>query len=198
MPTETPSETTRRRSSIGTGAIVLLAVLALLAVVLIVAVLGGLFWFGSSSEGSPPEPVTSYLPGVALPDGETFAFITEIGEGTITADPARFLTGEEARRAAQADGIIEPGEDLPNDFYIANTEPGPLSIRVAADTEVTVLSFDTTGSITETDIPLSDLARAFTGDYSGVAIYGLVAGEFPVDLTVENGTVVDVEQVYLP
>lgn len=196
--TKIPSEPTGKRSPLGIVPIIVLAVLGLLAVLVVVTVLGGLAWFSTGSGQDEPRPATSQVPAVAIPDGETFAYVTEVADGSLTADPALLLSGDEARQAAVADGVIAPGEDLPNDFYIDNPEPGPLSIGAADDVDVTVLIFDSSGAITETDITLADLAVAFTGDYPGVAIYGLVAGEFPVTLTVENGIVVDVEQVYLP
>lgn len=42
------------------------------------------------------------------------------------------------------------------------------------------------------------LATAFSGESTGVVIYGLNAGEFPVTLTVEDNVVTAITQVYLP
>lgn len=159
----------------------------------------GLFVVTSSSSEIPPVVVEeTSVPAVALPDGETFAHINEVGTASVTVDPALLLSGQEARAAAESDGMIAPGEDLPNDFYIQNTEPAPVVVGVEPDADVTVLTFDSAGGITEADIALSDLATAFTAEYSGVAIYGLVAGEFPVHLTIEEGAVVEIHQVSLP
>lgn len=149
-----------------------------------IVVLGGAFALGMEFEN--------------WTDGDMFAFINAIDGDSITIDPAAMLTGDEAREAAEGDGFISPGQDLPGDFYIQNNEPGPLSIGVAPDIEVTVLTFDSGGNVTETEIGLAQLATAFTGEYTGVAIYGLNAGEFPVTLTVEDNVVTAITQVYLP
>lgn len=173
------------------------AIALVVAVVLVIGTLAAFVTFGRETDGQS-EPVPAPTPSAALPDGEVFAFINEVGGAEITVDPALMLTGEQARAAAEADGVIAPGEDLPNDFYIQNADPGPLTVGVTDDAELVVLTFDASGSIVETPIALADLAEAFTGDYPGVAIYGLVAGEFPVTLTVEGGMVTGFTQAYLP
>jgi hypothetical protein len=131
-------------------------------------------------------------------DGDMFAYLTTVNGDSIVIDPAAMLAGNAAREAAEEDGVIQPGEELPNDFYIQNHEPGPLSIGVASDVEVTVLAFDANGDITETTIGLAQLATAFGGEYIGAPIYGLDAGAFPVTLTVEDNEVTSITQVYLP
>lgn len=190
-----PTEASSNRRTVA----IVIAILAVAVAAVAAAALLGFGWFTVTSVDGDPDPATpAPAAPVAIPDGETFAFIREIGDGVITADPALMLDGQEARDAAEADGVIQPGEDLPNDFYISNPDPEGFSIGVSPDAEVTVLTFSSSGEIIETTIELADLAVAFTGDYPGVAIYGLVAGEFPVTLTIESGTVVDITQVYLP
>ena len=39
-------------------------------------------------------------------------------------DRAEFLTGAAAQRAAEADGVVEPGEPVPNDYYIRDPDMG--------------------------------------------------------------------------
>lgn len=131
-------------------------------------------------------------------DGDMFAYLTAVDGDSIIVDPAAMLTGDAAREAAEEDGVIRPGQDLPNDFYIQNHEPGPLSIGVAPGVGVTVLTYDSSGGITETEIGLAQLATAFTGEYTGVAIYGLEAGAFPVTLSIEDNQVTAITQIYLP
>lgn len=130
-------------------------------------------------------------------DGDMFAFISAVDGDEIIIDPAALLTGDDAREAAVEDGVILPGQDLPNDLYIRNGEPGPLSIGVATDV-VTVLTFDASGNVTETEIGLAQLATAFGGEHIGVPIYGLESDAFPVTLTIEDNVVTAITQVYLP
>lgn len=199
MPaTHTPTEPTRSRGGVIALIVVGVVVMFVVVGVALAAVLG-LFVVTASGEQSPPvvveEPVSAPLP---IPDGEMFGFVTAVDAASVTFDPARMLSGQEAREAATADGAIGPGQDVPNDFYIDNPDADLLGLPVADDLQPTVLTFDSGGDITETDITLSELAVAFTGDYPGVAIYGLVAGEFPMTVVVDEGTVVEMTQVYLP
>jgi hypothetical protein len=55
----------------------------------------------------------------------------EGGKRYITIDYAEMLTGQEAIDAAVAAGDIEPGEDLPNDYYIRNTNPEKRQFEVS-------------------------------------------------------------------
>jgi hypothetical protein len=165
----------------------------ILLVIVVVAILGtiglgllaawGAFTL-SPDDQPPPSPTVA-----GMPAGETFAYLVEVGSDSVTIDPARMLTGEQARAAAAEDGVIGPNEDLPNDFYIVNPDPGPTSVDVDPEATVTVL---------EIPIGLSDLAAAFRGEDPGMEIYGLVPGEFPVTVVIENGTVQSIEQTYLP
>lgn len=198
MPaTHTTTEPTRSRGGI-IALIVVGAVVMFMVVGVALAAVLGLFVVTSSSEQSPvvgEESVSTPLP---TRDGEMFGFVTAVDAASVTFDPARMLSGQEAREAAAADGVIGSGEDLPNDFYIDNPDADLLTLPVTDDLRPTVLTFDSGGDITETDIALSELAVAFTGDHPGVAIYGLVAGEFPMTVVVDGGTLVEMTQVYLP
>jgi len=55
-------------------------------------------------------------------------------------DPALWLSGETANRAARADGVIGPGETVPNDYYIRNESTKPLTYRVPATARVTIVA----------------------------------------------------------
>jgi hypothetical protein len=61
-----------------------------------------------------------------LPNGDIkgMGFITKVWEKDgvryLSIDYAEMLTGEEARQAAIEAGVIEPDEDLPNDYFIRN------------------------------------------------------------------------------
>ncbi len=193
--TKTPEPTRTRPSGV---IIAIIAFVALLLLAALFAAIVGLGFFSitsSSQDPLPADPIETPIP--AIPDGQMFVWLAEIGSEELVVDPAQLLTGQEARDAAEADGVTGAGEDVPNDVYIRNIEDESMFIGVHPDVRVTVLTFDTNGAINETPISLADLADAFSGAPDPV-IYGLVAGEFPVALTVENGTVVEIEQVYLP
>lgn len=54
-------------------------------------------------------------------------------------DPAWLLMGETANAAAAEDGVVAPGEPVPNDNYRLNEGRRLLTYRVPADARVTVL-----------------------------------------------------------
>lgn len=172
------------------------------AAFVVLAVAGAVAWRTAVpiTSAPPPAPTPTTAPVVVAPlaDGAHFVFIKEIVDGKVVIDTAEWLSGEEARKAAIEDGVIAEGEDLPNDFYIRNSDSGTIEIAVAPEANAKVLVFDANGAIVDEEIELNELAVAFTGAYAGHTIYGLVAGEFPVDIEVDGGVVTSIEQVYLP
>ena len=91
---------------------------ALVAVALILAACGG-----SDSEGSS-ERVFGFITA-ANPEARTIDF-----------DEAEWLTGDEAAAAAVADGQLRPGEPVPNDYYIRNSDKEAVELDVAADASI--------------------------------------------------------------
>jgi len=76
------------------------------------------------------------------PDGTIrgMGFIDKVWEADgaryLSIDYAEFLTGEEARQAAIDAGDLEPGEDLPNDYYIRNVNPKKREFTVSASVDI--------------------------------------------------------------
>lgn len=147
----------------------------------------------------PPTPETPEEP--ALADGDYFAYITvgrdQSDEITLAVDLAEMLTGEEARQAAIDAGVIEEGEELPNDFFIDNPEIVMELIHLADDVEITVIS----GTDTSEQILIdgATLERLYEGTYSGDPIYGIPAGvPIVMDIVVEDGLITEAHAVYLP
>ena len=109
-------------------------------------------------------------------------------------DPAWFTSGETANVAAAEDGVVEPGEPVPNDNYRIEEGDRLLTYLVPADAKVTVLT-RTADNFGSTPISVDELAQ-------------LVAGEQPVDLfepldtgvwvRVNIDTVCSIEQQYVP
>lgn len=68
----------------------------------------------------------------------TFGFITAANAHarTIDFDAAEWLTGEEAAEAAVADGMLRPGEPVPNDYYIRNPDTEVVELDVAPDASI--------------------------------------------------------------
>ena len=55
-------------------------------------------------------------------------------------DPALWLSGQTANRAAIEDGVIPPGESVPNDYYIRNESRKQLTYTVLPGAQVTVVT----------------------------------------------------------
>ena len=77
----------------------------------------------------------------------------------IRVDPAAFLEGETARRAAIEDGAIEPGQPVANDYYVRNDSKRLLTFLVAPAARVTVITDGTRA----TRISLTELSALVKG-----------------------------------
>ncbi len=156
-------------------------------------------------DGSPAAPVVPAPPGTEEPatglsNGEWFGFVTVNGDNgstVVTIDLAEILTGEEARKAAVDAGVIEEGEDVPNDFFIFDPEDDVEILDLADSAVIEVIS----GTSPETylTIDADTLASLFNGSYSGEPVYGISPGmPAPMNITIEDGFVTTIESVYLP
>ena len=111
-------------------------------------------------------------------------------------DPAWFTSGETANDAAAEDGVVEPGQPVPNDNYRIEEGHRLLTYLVPADTPVTVLTREgDPQSFGATPITVTELAQ-------------LVGGKTPVELyepldtgvwiRVHIDTVCAIDQQYVP
>jgi hypothetical protein len=123
--------------------------------------------------------------------------LTAVGDHyELRFDPAWFLSGETANRAAAEDGAVAPGEPVPNDNYVVEEGHRLLTFLVRPTSHVTVLVRNGgTGDFGSKTIKVAELAQ-------------LVEGKKPVELseTLESGiwlrvhvdTACSVEQQYRP
>jgi hypothetical protein len=77
-------------------------------------------------------------------------------------DPARVMTGVTASRAAVEDGVLAPGEPVPNDYYIRDESHRLLAYRVPANAHVTVLTNPGTGP-RSTVVSVAELSQIVKG-----------------------------------
>ena len=106
-----------------------------------------------------PAPTTE--PGLQPPGQRTeFGYIVSLEPSgdryTMTFDPAWFLSGQTANVAAAEDGVVMPGEPVPNDNYVVDEGHRLLTYLVASDAAVTVR----TGGGEASTITVEELARA--------------------------------------
>ncbi len=153
----------------------------------------------TSPDPSEPTPTTDPVvdqPAHDIADGQTFAWVMGVTGDGFVIDPAALLSGEEARLAAVEDGVIESDEDLPNDVYIRNEDESTSVVMSADDAEFSILLFDGQGSPAETSVSYQELADALMMGSSDV--YGVVDGIMPAMITLEDGVITSISQVYLP
>jgi hypothetical protein len=85
------------------------------------------------------------------------------GRFVMRVDPALWLTGVTAYHAAVEDKAIPPGEPVPNDNYIRDSDHRLLTYRVPSNAHVTVLTRDGTGPFPATVISVSEFAQIVQG-----------------------------------
>jgi hypothetical protein len=154
---------------------------------------------GTSPEPTEPPPTSAPVaeqPSHDLADGEIFAWVMGLTGDGFVIDPAALLSGEEARLAAVEDGVIESGEDLPNDVYIRNGDESTSVVMATDGADFTLLLFDGQGSPAETSVSYQELVDALM--VGSPDVYGVVDGVLPAMVTLEDGVITRISQVYLP
>ena len=109
-------------------------------------------------------------------------------------DPAWFTSGVTANTAAAEDGVVEPGEPVPNDNYRIEEGHRLLTYLVPADAPVTVLTNNGTG-ILSTPVTVSELAQLVNGEKPIKLFEPLDTG---VWIRVNIDTVCSIDQQYQP
>jgi hypothetical protein len=147
----------------GKGPVVLLGAVATAAV--IAAVVFAILYFRDTSSGEPAaqacgDRIFGHIASLS-PNGDQYE---------MRFDPAWFTSGVTANTAAAEDGVVEPGEPVPNDNYRVEEGHRLLTYLVPRSAHVTVLTRqgDPAG-FGATPISVSELAQ-------------LVDGEKPVEL----------------
>jgi hypothetical protein len=88
--------------------------------------------------------------------------LTRAGSGfELRVDPALWLGGLTAQRAAVEDKVLPPGEPVPNDYYIRDEGHRLLTYRVPASARVTVLTYKS--EIKGTPISVAEYADLLAG-----------------------------------
>ena len=106
-------------------------------------------------------------------------------------DPEWFLSGSTANAAAAEDGVVEPGQPVPNDNYRVDEGHRSFTYKVPADAHVTVITKAPTG----TPITVSRLAHIVNGTSKLKLFEPLESG---VWIVVHNDTVRSIDQQYRP
>ena len=130
---------------------------------------------------------------------ERFGYIRSVSTAgptaTLAFDEAEFLTGDEAQRAAEEDGAIPPGEPVPNDYYVRNPDKATETLRVAADAEITARRCSLCrdgqpGNVEDFLASFMKTGQTYADPYRGA--------KSQYWLTIEDGTVVAIDEQYVP
>jgi hypothetical protein len=158
---------------------------------------------GSDSEDGTPEAsgtTTSQTTSTTKTSSkDQFGYIRSVSTAgpaaTLAFDEAEFLTGDEAQRAAEEDGAVPPGEPVPNDYYIRNPGRSTETLKIATDAEITArrcpLCRDgRPGNLDEFLAAFVKKGQTYADPYRGAkSLYWL---------TIEDGTVVAIDEQYVP
>jgi hypothetical protein len=131
----------------------------------------------------PPREIVLYAHAKSL--------VRHGGRWELRVDPALFLSGLTAERAAVEDGAIGPGEAVPNDHYTRDDSHRLLTFRVAPRAHVTVM----TRGPKATSITVPELARALAGKKVPHPLWEPQAGYW---VRVAGDTVRALDQQYTP
>ena len=120
-------------------------------------------------------------------DGSFAAYLTEVDESAVVVDKIEILAGEEAEAARADDGEppVEDGLDIP---YLRNRNDLLRTLPVAAD--VTVAVYDCSQACEHVEWSYADLVAGEPLPYGGP--------DAPFMVTVLDGEVVEISEVYLP
>ena len=108
---------------------------------------------------SPPRELTLY--------GHVKSLARKGSRFELRFDPALWLGGVTASRAAVADKVIRPGESVPNDYYIRDEGHRLLTFLVPSSARATVITNHPVRGLRSTTITVSELAQIIAGGNPG-------------------------------
>jgi hypothetical protein len=155
---------------------------------------------GNAAPGpSETQPSTQSTPPPAPSSTERFGYIRSVSTAgpaaTLAFDEAELLTGTSAQKAAEDDGVVEPGEAVPNDYYIRNADKTTETLRIANDAKITakrcpLCRKGRPGQLEPFLAAFTQGRQTYADPYRGKrALYWL---------TISNGEVVAIDEQYVP
>jgi hypothetical protein len=172
---------------------------------------------GSSTAQNPPNPYTNPMksrgssPTRLAGDGRYFGYVRAVDGAskppTVSFDVAQFFFGKDAQTAAERDGVVPPGEPVPNDHYQRNPDTKAQALTVAPNASVTAA-----GPVSRLITNQAARSRCRSGCENGVVPvsppeffaafekkrYGMTAAGDPVWVTIRDGLVVRIDEQYFP
>jgi hypothetical protein len=160
-----------------------------------VAVLG-IVGVPSASTATAQSPRLAAPPATLVQYGYVRSLVRSGNGYRMRFDPAFWLSGQTANRAAIEDGVIARGETVPNDYYIRNESRRQLTYTVLPRARVTIVTNSAVGGLRATRISASELRAIVAGrNPRRRAIYGRDLGYW-IRIAVDRVTRLD--QQYQP
>lgn len=119
------------------------------------------------------------------------------GKRYISIDYAEMLSGQEAIDAAIAAGEIAPGEDLPNDYFIRNTNPQKRVFEVSDSVAITTSTRWVSGDDMNAPCTWNDF-KSFWGPESALTDDEKHLKNMPWWIERDGQVVVKIDEQYLP
>ncbi|WP_433361002.1 hypothetical protein ACQPZX_27695 [Actinoplanes sp. CA-142083] len=146
---------------------------------------------------APGTPATSAAPSPVLPDGRSPVYLTglDTAKNTVTFDLIEFLTGDAAKAEWKKEHPDQPdGPD--NDYMIINNNKKLRTLPVAADAKCVVLA--TLGGTDTKTIKFAALPAFLEKHHEGITLDAPHISVLPFWLTVQRGSVIKLEEQFLP
>jgi hypothetical protein len=160
------------------------------AAIVAAAVFAGLYFAKGSTTGATPAGC-----GEQRLFGHVAALARKSGRLELRFDPAWFTTGLTANTAAAEDGVVPPGQPVPNDSYVIEEGHRLLTYKVDPAARVTVLTRGGPGPLGETPVDVAELERIVNGGSHRALFEPLDSG---VWIKVRIDTVCSLDQQYRP
>lgn len=147
-----------------------------------------------ASTGPPPDRAL-------LADGRWFGYIRAVDPSaspqTISFDVAEFLVGDEAQRAAEAEGAVSPGEPVSNDYYVRNPEKTVRTLSLMPNASVSVVRCPNSCSEGHKGL-LADLLASFDDPLPRTLGDDYRGSDSQYWVTLGGGRVVSIDEQYVP
>ena len=145
-------------------------------------------------------------------DGRYFGYIraADAKAQTVSFDVAQFFFGEDVQKAAEEDGVVEPGEPVSNDHYERDRERGAEPVKVASGAAVTagwpasfLMRYVSRGAYAKCEkgtspMPCTAVPLSLESFFRAVGDLPPKLHGIPVWLTIDRGRVVRIDEQYFP
>jgi hypothetical protein len=164
-------------------------------------VLGGSLGFIVVGCGSNETAARASSPAAAKPCGDRMfgqikSLVRKGDQFELRFDPAWFTSGLTANTAAAEDGVVPPGQPVPNDNYVVDEGHRTLLYLVPASAHVTVLTnTKDAGNLYATPVTVAELSQLVEGKEPVKLFEGLDTGFWA---RVHVDTVCSLDQQYHP